>query len=197
MSESALIIVDAQQDFLPGGVLGTDDADQMARAISALTLIERLARKSSRVIATRDWHPPDHCSFSPEPTYEDGSWPVHCVQGTPGARLHPSVEAVIDAVVSKGMERDHEQYSGFQGHIIDDEGEHVARRLDSYLTSLDVNRLVICGFVTEFCVKSTVLSACALGYDVTVDAKATSSLTVEGSTEALKLMLSAGAKVLA
>ena len=89
----ALIVVDVQNDFCPGGALAVPDGDAVVDAVN------RMASEASFVVATRDWHPPDHGSFAAH----GGRWPVHCVQGTPGAELHPGIDASqIDVVVDEG-----------------------------------------------------------------------------------------------
>ena len=101
----ALLVIDFQNDFTPGGALAVEGGDEIAEPV------RRLAEHVDVVVATRDWHPPDHASFVPQ----GGPWPVHCVQGTRGAELHPAMEGIeIDAIVDVGRERDDEGYSGFE-----------------------------------------------------------------------------------
>ena len=109
MSDAAtgLIVVDVQNDFCPGGALGVAGGDRLGPAIAAL------AERAGTVVATRDWHPPDHSSFAEQ----GGPWPPHCVQGTPGAELHPSVAGLrIDRVQDVGVGPEDEGYSGFEGN---------------------------------------------------------------------------------
>src|SRR5919204_3163904 len=102
----ALIVVDVQNDFCPGGALGVPDGDAVVEPIN------RLASDAGFVIATRDWHPADHGSFAEQ----GGPWPVHCVAGTPGAELHHALDPTpIDAVIDKGQDPGTEGYSGFEG----------------------------------------------------------------------------------
>ena len=103
---TALLVVDMQNDFCPGGALGVAGADLLAPAIAAA------AERAGTVVATRDMHPADHCSFAAR----GGPWPAHCVAGTPGAELHPSVAGMrFDRIQDKGTDRDREAYSGFDG----------------------------------------------------------------------------------
>jgi nicotinamidase/pyrazinamidase len=100
----ALLIIDFQNDFTAGGALEVPDGDAIAGPV------KKLARHFEIVVATRDWHPPDHASFEAE----GGPWPVHCVQGTRGAELHPAMaEVAVDAMVDVGREREDQGYSGF------------------------------------------------------------------------------------
>src|SRR5919202_1788302 len=103
----ALVIVDFQNDFTPGGALAVPDGDQVAERLNALAA----SGDYDLVVATRDWHPPDHGSFSKR----GGPWPVHCVAGTPGAELHPALdESHVDVIVDKGTDPQTEGYSGFE-----------------------------------------------------------------------------------
>jgi nicotinamidase/pyrazinamidase len=141
----ALLIIDFQNDFTPGGALAVAGGDEIAAPL------DRLLDRFDLVIATRDWHPPDHSSFS-------GVWPVHCVQGTPGAELHPSLDrAKVDVVVDKGQDAASEGYSAFQ-----DTG------LAELLRSRGVDRLYVAGLATDYCVKHTVLDALREHFDVVV-----------------------------
>src|SRR5919108_1808495 len=105
----ALVIVDFQNDFTPpDGALAVPDGDAIAERVNELAR----SGEFDLVVATRDWHPPGHVSFAER----GGPWPVHCVAGTPGAELHPSVAGMrFDRVVDKGTDRDREAYSGFDG----------------------------------------------------------------------------------
>src|SRR6478672_3125166 len=103
----ALVIVDYQNDFNPGGALAVAGGDAIAARINALAGDPRFAL----VVATRDWHPADHGSFAAQ----GGPWPVHCVADSPGAQLHPALDAAaVDVIVDKGRDRDTEGYSGFE-----------------------------------------------------------------------------------
>jgi nicotinamidase/pyrazinamidase len=175
----ALVIVDFQNDFTPGGALGVPEGDAIAGRVNELAADDRF----DLVVATRDWHPPDHGSF----TEQGGIWPVHCVQNTPGAELYPGLDqAHVDVVVDKGQPRDTEGYSGFQETPLED-----------LLRERGIDRITVVGLATDYCVKNTVLDARRLGFDVDVDASAIRAVDVEpGDGErAIGDMRAAGARV--
>jgi nicotinamidase/pyrazinamidase len=175
----ALVIVDFQNDFTPGGALGVPEGDAIAGRVNELAADDRF----DLVVATRDWHPPDHGSF----TEQGGIWPVHCVQNTPGAELYPGLDqANVDVVVDKGQPRDTEGYSGFQETPLED-----------LLRERGIDRITVVGLATDYCVKNTVLDARRLGFDVDVDASAIRAVDVEpGDGErAIGDMRAAGARV--
>jgi nicotinamidase/pyrazinamidase len=174
---TALLIIDFQNDFTPGGALAVEDGDKIAEPI------QRLSREVDVLVATRDWHPPDHASF----VTEGGPWPVHCVQGTPGAELHASIRDLeIDAIVDVGRERDDEGYSGF-------EKSDLAR----ILRDRGVDQVYVCGLATDYCVRASAIDACREGFDVTVVEDAVRPVEVEpGDGErALAEMRDAGARI--
>src|SRR5215218_2254484 len=151
----ALVIVDFQNDFTPGGALAVPDGDEIADRIDALAR----SGEYDLVVATRDWHPPDHGSFAAQ----GGPWPPHCVQGTPGAELHPALDrTLVDVVVDKGQVPGTEGYSGFEGT---DLGELLRERA--------VDHVTVVGLATDYCVKNTALDALRNGFTVTVDSTAT------------------------
>jgi len=150
----ALLIVDFQNDFTPGGALAVRDGDAIAGRI------EELARSGAYdlVVATRDWHPPDHGSFAAQ----GGPWPDHCVQGTPGAELHPALDRdQIDVVVDKGQDSATEGYSGFEG-----------TDLAELLREHAIEHVTVVGLATDYCVMNTALDALRNGFGVTVDSSA-------------------------
>jgi nicotinamidase/pyrazinamidase len=154
----ALIVVDVQNDFCPGGALAVPDGD------AVVEVVNRLADEASFVVATRDWHPPDHGSFS----VEGGVWPVHCVRGTPGAELHPRVDqGQIDVIVDKGEVHDKEGYSGFEG-----------TSLERLLRDRGVDDVDVVGLALDYCVKATALDARRAGFGVTVHRGATRAVEV-------------------
>jgi nicotinamidase/pyrazinamidase len=147
----ALVIVDFQNDFTPGGALAVPGGDAIAPRVRELLDSGRFGR----VVATRDWHPADHGSFAAQ----GGPWPPHCVQGTPGAELHAALPRDrVDAVVDKGREPGADGYSGFE-----------ATDLERLLRERDVERLTVVGLATDYCVKHTALEALRLGFAVEVD----------------------------
>jgi nicotinamidase/pyrazinamidase len=174
----ALIIVDFQNDFTPGGALAVAGGDQIAERVNELA-----ASGFDVVVATRDWHPPDHGSFAEQ----GGPWPVHCVAGTSGAQLHPALEqGRIDRVVDKGQDPGTEGYSGFEG-----------TDLERLLRERDVDEVVICGLATDYCVKNTALDALRLGLRVSVDERAVRGVDAQpgDSQRALAELSQAGASV--
>jgi len=171
----ALLIIDFQNDFTPGGALAVEGGDEIAG------LVRSLAEHVDVVVATRDCHPLDHASFVPE----GGPWPVHCVQGTRGAELHPTMEGIeIDAIVDVGRERDDEGYSGF-------ESSDLAR----ILRERDVDRVLVCGLATDYCVRASVIDARREGFEVVVAEDAIRAVDVAAGDgeRALADMRAAGA----
>ena len=175
----ALLIIDFQNDFTPGGALAVPEGDTIAERINELAADPRY----DLVVATRDWHPPDHGSF----TDQGGPWPVHCVQGSGGAELHPALDrSRVDVIVDKGQDPGTEGYSGFE-----------ATRLGELLRERGIDRVTVVGLATDYCVKNTALDALREGFEVEVDGAAVRGVDVnEGDSErALEEMRDAGAKV--
>jgi nicotinamidase/pyrazinamidase len=175
----ALIIVDFQNDFCPGGALAVPEGDEIAGRLNELAG----SGEFGFVVATRDWHPPDHGSFAAQ----GGPWPVHCVAGTPGAELHHGLDPTpIDVVVDKGQDPGTEGYSGFEG-----------TELAGLLRERGVSEVTVVGLATDYCVKNTALDALREGFNVTVDSTATRGVDVqEGDSErALEAVREAGAGV--
>jgi nicotinamidase/pyrazinamidase len=162
MSE-ALLVIDVQNDFTPGGALAVPHGDEVLSRINELIASGRFAH----VIATRDWHPPDHGSFA---THDPpGPWPVHCVQGTPGAELHEGLDTqAIDRIVDKGQDPDTEGYSGFD-----------ATGLERRLREEGVDAVTVVGLATDYCVRQTALDALREGFAVTVDSAAVRPVDVQ------------------
>ncbi len=157
----ALLIIDFQNDFTPGGALAVPEGDAIAGRINELAVDPRF----DLVVATRDWHPPDHGSFEER----GGPWPVHCVQGTEGAELHPGLDrSQVDVVIDKGQDPATEGYSGFE-----------ATRLEELLHERGIDRITVVGLATDVCVKNTVLDARGLGFEVAVDEDAVRAVDVE------------------
>jgi nicotinamidase-related amidase len=147
----ALIIVDFQNDFTPGGALPVPDGDQISERINRLAA----SGEFEHVVATRDWHPPDHGSFAAR----GGPWPQHCVAGSDGAQLHSSLDQTrVDLIVDKGRDRDTEGYSGFEG-----------TGLERLLRKREIDEVTICGLATDYCVKNTAIDALRAGFRVRID----------------------------
>lgn len=174
--QTALVCVDVQYDFLPGGALGVPKGDEVIPALVSA------ADEAALVVATRDWHPADHSSF----VDEGGIWPPHCVQDTPGAEIHPAIKAIADRTISKGENRNVEQYSAVQG-------THLA----SMLRAEGYTRLLIGGLATDYCVKATVLDALKEGFEVEVLSDGSRGVDVNAgdSERALAEMVAAGATI--
>jgi len=173
----ALIIVDFQKDFTPGGALPVAEGDVIADRINALAS----SGGFDLVVATRDWHPPDHGSF----VAQGGPWPVHCVADTPGAELHPALDrGRVDVVVDKGQDVVTEGYSGFEG-----------TNLAAVLDERGVSEVTVVGLATDYCVKNTARDALRHGLHVTVDSTAVRGVEVQpgDSERALAEVRAAGA----
>ena len=146
----ALIIIDVQNDFLPGGSLAVPDGDKVVAPLNQY--IQIFKKASLPIIASRDWHPVNHCSF----VDQGGDWPPHCVAGTTGAAFVE--ELLLPAavpIISKAISPEKDSYSDFEG-----------TDLDEQLRSLGVHRLFIGGIATDYCVLSTVLDGLQNGYSV-------------------------------
>jgi nicotinamidase/pyrazinamidase len=179
---AALVVVDVQYDFCPGGALAVADGD------AVVPVINRLVPGFAVVATTQDWHPPNHCSFADEPRFVDKSWPRHCVAETPGAALHARLELPdVRVTVRKGTDPEVEAYSGFQ-----DTG------LEQALRDREVSKIYVCGLATDYCVKATALDAAAAGFETFLVLDACRGVDVpEGSVEnAVEEMREAGVKTI-
>ena len=175
----ALIIVDFQNDFTPGGALAVSGGDEIAQRVNELAADDRF----DLVLATRDWHPGDHGSFA----HQGGPWPPHCVQDTEGAELHPSLDRErVQVIVDKGQDPTTEGYSGFE-----------ATDLEQLLRDRGIDKVTIVGLATDYCVKNTALDALSQGFEVTVDSQGVRGVEVnEGDSDrALAELREAGATV--
>ena len=175
----ALLIIDFQNDFTAGGALAVPDGDAIAGRVTEL--ID--SGDFDLVVATRDWHPPNHGSFRDQ----GGPWPPHCVQGTHGAELHDSLDRdAVDVVVDAGYEPGLEGYSGF-------EETDLAQALRSH----DVEEVTVVGLATDYCVKETALDAVRLRFDTVVLGELVRAVELQpGDGErALEAMRAAGARV--
>jgi nicotinamidase/pyrazinamidase len=194
----ALLLIDIQNDFCPGGALAVPQGD------AVVAVANRLLASGLPAIATQDWHPQDHGSFAanhpgaqPFTTTQLAGlaqvlWPVHCVQGTPGAAFHPQLDqGRIIAIFPKGEDPTIDSYSGFF-----DNGRRRATGLDSYLRRHGFHELLILGLATDYCVKATVLDALALGYAVqlVVDGCRSVELAPGDGARACAAMRAAGAR---
>jgi len=178
--KDALIVVDMQRDFMPGGALSVQEGDKIVPRLNQY--IRLFFEKGLPVFFTRDWHPPDHISFKDQ----GGVWPPHCVQDTEGAKFHPDLYIPPDNrfIISKGTSRDFDAYSGFQGTM-----------LDQLLKERGTKRVFVGGVATDYCVKNTVLGAINLGYEAFLLLDGIKGVDVKqgDSQRAIEDMLGAGA----
>jgi len=178
-STDALIIVDMQNDFTHGGALPVEGAERI------VPLLNRAMMGFGVVVLTRDWHPANHCSFADPPTYQDGGWPMHCVQHSPGAEFYGGLHVPSDAIiVDKGDDPDQEAYSGFQG-----------TQLAATLRQRGVERVFVGGVATDFCVRATALDARKQGFEVVLLEDACRGVAPEASAAAIEEMRAAGVRI--
>ena len=198
---NALILVDLQNDFLPGGALAVPEGDRI------LPLVNRLQPHFDRVVATQDWHPADHGSFAANhPGRAPGEfvdlnglqqilWPAHCVQGTIGADFAPGLDQQLwSGVFQKGTNPTIDSYSGFH-----DNGHRQATHLDDDLRGSQVTDVYVAGLATDYCVKYTVLDALMLGFETHLLEDACRGVELEAGDvrRAVEAMETAGAKIIA
>lgn len=195
----ALIIVDVQNDFTPGGALAVKEGDQV------VPIINQLQEKFDFIVATQDWHPADHGSFAANhPEKNVGEfislngvnqilWPVHCVQDTKGAEFHPELtNEKWKAIFQKGTNPQVDSYSGFfDNNRLGDTG------LGAYLRENGIEDIFVCGLATDYCVKFTVLDSISQGFKTTLIADATRAVNIHENDDlkAIKEMSASGAKV--
>ncbi|AEO13953.1 nicotinamidase [Thermococcus sp. AM4] len=178
MPEEALIVVDMQRDFMPGGALPVPGGDEIIPIVNEC--VKKFRERGALIVATRDWHPPDHISFRER----GGPWPRHCVQNTPGAEF--VVELPEDAIIiSKATEPDKEAYSGFEG-----------TNLAEVLREKGVKRVYVCGVATEYCVKATALDAVKHGFETYLLTDAVKGINPEDERKALEELQRAGVKLI-
>ena len=178
----ALVVVDVQRDFLPGGALGVPDGDRVVPALNRY--IARFRARGLPIVFTRDWHPADHCSFHAQ----GGPWPPHCVAASDGAAFAPDLDVAADAlVVSKATATAPDAYSGFQG-----------TGLAGWLREHGCRRLFIGGLATDYCVLQTVRDALAEGFEVRLLRDAVRPVDVEpgDGARAEQAMIAAGARAI-
>jgi nicotinamidase/pyrazinamidase len=174
----ALIIVDVQNDFCPGGALAVPEGHHVVPVLNRW--VEAARKDGAHVVASRDWHPPDHISFK----HRGGPWPVHCVRDTPGADFHPELNLPADAlIVSKATHPERESYSDFGGTGLADE-----------LRRRGVRRLWVGGLAQDYCVRATVLDGLKEGFEVHLIPDATRAVNVapDDGDRALREMIAAG-----
>lgn len=182
---TALLVVDAQYGFMPGGGLAVADGDAI------VPVINRVAPLFANVVLTQDWHPANHVSFAANhprrqpfetidlPYGEQVLWPTHCVQGTRDAALHEDLSVPhAQLVIRKGFHRDVDSYSAFT-----EADRKTTTGLAAYLKARGITSLYLCGLATDFCVAWSALDACAAGFDVVVIEDACRAIDLNGSLE--------------
>lgn len=181
----ALLVIDLQNDFCPGGALAVEDGDQI------IPLVNRLGQQFEHVILTQDWHPAKHISFAsshpgtkPFGTIEvaygrQTLWPDHCIQGTPGADFHSSLDLPrSELILRKGFRREIDSYSAF---LEDD--HQTSTGLASYLRERGLRRIFLCGLAYDFCVRFSAIDGTAAGFECIVIEDATRAVGIPGSVE--------------
>ena len=181
--KDALVIVDAQNDFCPGGALAVADGDQIIPALNRY--IDIFSKAHCPTFATRDWHPAKTSHFKDY----GGPWPVHCVQESYGAEFHPALRLGSAAVLSKGMAADQDSYSGFQA------ANSSGTLLADLLRRDGIERIFVGGLATDYCVKHTVLDGLKQGFQVVllVDSVRAVNLGPNDGAVAIDEMIRAGA----
>jgi len=193
----ALIVIDVQNDFCPGGALAVTGGDQIIPGINAMM------DEFSAVVLTQDWHPGTHLSFADnhpdalaysvvEMAYgPQVLWPAHCVQGTDGAAFHPVLRTGrAQMVIRKGFRPGIDSYSAFF-----ENDQQTPTGLEGYLRSRGVTGVVLVGLATDFCVAYSALDAARLGFDVTVRAEACRAIDLNGSLAAARAQMAAAGVV--
>ncbi len=178
----ALIVIDVQNDFCPGGALAVPGGDQIIAPINAMM------DNFDAVILTQDWHPAGHSSFASSHTDKNPFdvtemsygpqvlWPDHCVQGTEGAAFHPDLRTDGDLIIRKGFRSAIDSYSAFF-----ENDQTTPTGLDGYLNSRGFTKLTMVGLATDFCVHFSAVDAARLGYDVKVRMDACRAIDLDGS----------------
>ncbi len=194
----ALVIIDMQNDFIPGGSLAVPGGDEI------LPIINELQQKFELVIATQDWHPQDHSSFAKNQPgkkefdtiilhgLEQKLWPVHCVQNSQGAEFHPNLKSKkIEAIFRKGTNKEIDSYSGFY-----DNAHLKSTGLSGYLKDKGVNTLYFCGLAADYCVYFSIIDALKEGFETILLEDATKAISKEDFESAKKTILHAGGKII-
>ena len=182
---TALIIIDAQYGFMPGGGLAVADGDAI------VPVINRIAPRFANVVLTQDWHPADHISFAANhpgrapfenltlPYGEQVLWPTHCVQGTRDAALHDDLRVPqAQLIIRKGFHRAVDSYSAFM-----EADRRTSTGLAAYLKARGISKLYLCGLATDYCVAWSALDARAAGFEATVIEDACRAIDLNGSLE--------------
>jgi nicotinamidase/pyrazinamidase len=180
---AALLIVDVQNDFCPGGALAVREGDQVVPLLNAYA--ERFRVRGLPVYASRDWHPRESKHFAEF----GGPWPVHCVQGTEGAGFHPDLDLPApENILSKGTDVEDDGYSAFEGRFPDDS------TLEERLAAIGVTHLFVGGLATDYCVRQSALDALKSGRKVTLLLDATRGVEVQpgDSAQAIAEMAQSG-----
>lgn len=194
----ALILVDIQNDFVPGGALAVAEGDRV------VPVANEMQKHFDLIVATQDWHPPNHGSFaSQHPGRKPGDvivlkgltqvlWPDHCVQHSPGAEFHPDLDVRRAKVFRKGVDPDIDSYSGFY-----DNGHRRSTGMGEWLEGEGVTHVFLCGLATDYCVRYTALDARSHGFDTTLIADGCRGVELKrGDVEgAIAEMRAAGVKV--
>ena len=193
-----LVIIDVQNDFIPGGALAVPEGDQI------VALINKLQEEFYLVIATQDWHPRDHSSFAANHPgknefekielhgQEQVLWPVHCVQNSDGAKFHSELKsAKIESIFRKGTSKEIDSYSGFY-----DNAHLKSTGLAGYLKEKGADELYFCGLAAEYCVYFSVMDALKEGFSATLIEDATRPLDVENFQQAKENILKAKGKII-
>jgi nicotinamidase/pyrazinamidase len=186
LAGAALLIVDVQNDFCPGGALAVADGDEVVAPLNRE--IERFGAAGRPVVASRDWHPAETTHFAAR----GGRWPPHCVADGPGAAFHAALRLPPDViVVSKGTGAREDAYSAFEAR------DAAGRTLGEILRERGVERLVVGGLATDYCVRASVLDALGQGYGVEVLRDAVRGVDVSpgDSERALAELAGAGATI--
>ena len=196
--QTALIVIDVQNDFCPGGALAVADGDAVVPRINALMA------EHAVVVLTQDWHPASHASFAANhpgaapfsltqmPYGPQVLWPTHCVQGTPGAAFHPALRTdPAQLVIRKGFRPEIDSYSAFF-----ENDRKTPTGLEGYLRTRGVTDLTLAGLATDFCVAYSALDAARLGFGVTVLTGACRAIDLDGSlAAAIAQMQAAGVRL--
>lgn len=194
----ALLVIDMQPDFCPGGALAVAGGDTILAGINALM------DGFSAIVLTQDWHPADHASFASQhpgaapfsetamPYGPQTLWPDHCVQGTPGAALHPGLRTdPAQLILRKGFRREIDSYSAFY-----ENDRTTPTGLDGWLRSRGIGGVTLCGLATDYCVTFSALDAARLGFRVTVREDLCRAIDLNGSLDAARdAMRAAGVRL--